>query len=139
MTKKAAGLPGTIATKVGKQCDDADVSFVEGRFLEAAASYEKALKMLPAPRERWESGREISKCVGEAYLAAGDAKAATKAFRAAKKYKGSEDDEALVELLRRVNAAADRSRARAAKKATARRRPSRRSSAPRAKKKTKKR
>jgi tetratricopeptide (TPR) repeat protein len=135
MTKKSAGLPGAIATKVGKQCDLADVAFVEGRLLEAAKAYEKALKMLPAPREQWESGREIMKCAGEAYLAAGDLESAKKALSSAKTFKGADDDEALVLFLTKLIVSGGR-RARAPKKAAKKarsRRPSRRASASRPK------
>ena len=123
-------LPSTIALKVGKTCDVADVAFVEGRFLEAAETYEKAWKLLPEPRERWESGREIVKCVAEACLAAGDVDAARVALAHAAKHKGAEDDESLTALVKRLSAVAGRSPARAPKKAKATpRRPNRRGTA----------
>lgn len=118
MKKKAAGLPSRVATKVGTYCDQADAAFVEGRFLEAAERYIAAWKLLPQPREQWESGREIVKCWGEAYLAAGDVDTARKAFEEAKKYKGADEDEALAAALKRVSAGAGRSPARAPKKKT---------------------
>lgn len=133
-----AALPSTVALKVGKTCDLADVAFVEGRFLEAAETYEKAWKLLPEPRERWESGREIVKCVAEACLAAGDVAAAKVALGHALKHKGADDDEALAALVTRISGGGDRKPARAPKKAKATpRRPSRRASAS-SKKKTKK-
>ena len=71
MTKKAAAaLPSRVAAKVGSLCDLADAAFVEGRVMEAAERYVSAWKLLPEPREQWESGREIVKCVAEACLAA---------------------------------------------------------------------
>src|SRR5690349_2920026 len=106
MTKKAAksaALLGAIATKVGKQCDEADIAFVEGQFVDAAEAYGKAWKMLPEPREQWESGREIVKCVAEACLAAGDLDAAKEALAHALKHKGAEDDEGLAALVKRIN------------------------------------
>lgn len=142
MTKKAAAaLPSRVAAKVGSLCDLADAAFVEGRVMEAAERYVSAWKLLPEPREQWESGREIVKCVAEACLVAGDLAAAKEAIAHAKKHKGADDDESLAELVKRVSAAesAGRPRARAPKKAKARsRRPNRRASAPSPKKKTKK-
>lgn len=55
--------------------------------------------MLPAPREQWESGREIIKCWGEAYLAAGDAEAAINSFESARLYAGADQDASLFALL----------------------------------------
>jgi thioredoxin-like negative regulator of GroEL len=136
-TATASTLPSTIALKVGKTCDVADVAFVEGRFLEAAETYEKAWKLLPEPRERWESGREIVKCVAEACLAAGDVDAARVALAHAEKHKGAEDDEGLSVLVKRISAVVGRSPARAPKKAKATpRRPSRRGTASTRKAKT---
>lgn len=133
MTKKAAALPSRVAAKVGTLCDLADVAFVEGRVMEAAERYVSAWKLLPEPREQWESGREIVKCVAEACLVAGDLAAAKEAIAHAKKHKGADDDETLADLVRRVNAAGGR--APAPKKAKARpRRPSRPASASRPKK-----
>ena len=136
MTKKAAAaLPSRVATKVGSLCDLADAAFVEGRVVEAAERYVSAWKLLPEPREQWESGREIVKCVAEACLVAGDLAAAKEAIAHAKKHKGADDDESLAELVKRVSAAqtAGRPRAPAPKKAAAKksptRRPSRRASA----------
>lgn len=142
MTKKAAAaLPSRVATKVGSLCDLADAAFVEGRVMEAAERYVSAWKLLPEPREQWESGREIVKCVAEACLVAGDVAAAKEALAHAKKHKGADDDESLAELVKRVSAAqsAGRPRARAPKKTkkkppTRRRNPSSRASAPRPKK-----
>ena len=137
MTKKAAAaLPSRVATKVGSLCDLADAAFVEGRVMEAAERYVSAWKLLPEPREQWESGREIVKCVAEACLVAGDVAAAKEALAHAKKHKGADDDESLAELVKRVSAAqsAGRPRARAPKKTkkkppTRRRNPSSRASA----------
>lgn len=142
MTKKAAAaLPSRVAAKVGSLCDLADAAFVEGRVMEAAERYASAWRLLPEPREQWESGREIVKCVAEACLVAGDLAAAKEAIAHAKKHKGADDDESLAELVKRVSAAqtAGRPRARAPKKATRTpsRRPSRRASASPTKKKTK--
>ena len=131
MTKKAAAaLPSRVAAKVGSLCDLADAAFVEGRVVEAAERYVSAWKLLPEPREQWESGREIVKCVAEACLVAGDLAAAKEAIAHAKKHKGADDDETLAELVRRVSAAqpADRPRARAPKKAAKKKSPSRRRS-----------
>jgi thioredoxin-like negative regulator of GroEL len=140
MTKKAVALPSRVATKVGTLCDLADAAFVEGRFLEAAERYVSAWKLLPAPREQWESGREIVKCVAEACLAAGDVAAAREAIAHARKHKGADDDETLAALVKRVSAVVDRSpRGRAPKKQAKKpptRPPSRRASA--SKKTTKK-
>ena len=106
MTKKAAAaLPSRVATKVGSLCDLADAAFVEGRVMEAAERYVSAWKLLPEPREQWESGREIVKCVAEACLVAGDVAAAKEALAHAKKHKGADDDESLAELVKRVSAA----------------------------------
>ena len=137
MTKRAAAaLPSRVATKVGSLCDLADAAFVEGRVMEAAERYVSAWKLLPEPREQWESGREIVKCVAEACLVAGDVAAAKEALAHAKKHKGADDDESLAELVKRVSAAqsAGRPRARAPKKTkkkppTRRRNPSSRASA----------
>ena len=145
MTKKAAAaLPSRVATKVGSLCDLADAAFVEGRVMEAAERYVSAWKLLPEPREQWESGREIVKCVAEACLVAGDVAAAKEALAHAKKHKGADDDESLAELVKRVSAAqsAGRPRARAPKKTkkkppTRRRNPSSRASASSPKKKAK--
>src|SRR5687767_12104672 len=106
MTKKAAALPSRVAAKVGSLCDLADAAFVEGRLVEAAERYVTAWKLLPEPREQWESGREIVKCVAEACLAAGDLAAAKEAIAHAKKHKGADDDESLAALMKRVNAGA---------------------------------
>ena len=132
MTKKTAALPSRVAAKVGSLCDLADAAFVEGRLMEAAERYVSAWKLLPEPREQWESGREIVKCVAEACLVAGDVEAAEEAIAHAKKHKGADDDESLAALVKRVSAAAaGRSRAPAPKKAQAApsRRPSHRASA----------
>lgn len=132
MTKKTAALPSRVATKVGSLCDLADAAFVEGRLMEAAERYVAAWKLLPAPREQWESGREIVKCVAEACLAAGDIEAAKEAIAHAQKHKGADDDEMLAALVKRVSAGgrAGRTRAPAPKKAKAQsRRPSRPASA----------
>jgi thioredoxin-like negative regulator of GroEL len=139
MTKKAAAaLPSRVAAKVGSLCDLADAAFVEGRVMEAAERYVSAWKLLPEPREQWESGREIVKCVAEACLVAGDLEAAREALTHAKKHKGADDDESLAALVKRVSAAEDRSPAPAPKKAKAQpRRPSRRASASLPKKKAK--
>jgi thioredoxin-like negative regulator of GroEL len=141
MTKKAAAaLPSRVAAKVGSLCDLADAAFVEGRVMEAAERYVSAWKLLPEPREQWESGREIVKCVAEACLVAGDLEAAREALTHAKKHKGADDDESLAELVKRVSAAEDRRPAPApkpAKKKTETRRPNRRASASPPKKKAK--
>lgn len=128
---KSAALPSRVAAKVGSLCDLADAAFVEGRFLEAAERYVSAWKLLPAPREQWESGREIVKCVAEACLAAGDVAAAKEALAHAKRHKGADDDQGLAALVKRISGVADRPRARAPKKAkkTTARRPSRPASA----------
>jgi thioredoxin-like negative regulator of GroEL len=142
MTKKAVALPSRLATKVGMLCDLADAAFVEGRFLEAAERYVSAWKLLPAPREQWESGREIVKCVAEACLAAGDVAAAKEALAHAKKHKGADDDETLAALVKRVSAVGGRPPARAPEKAkktpTRRRSPSKRRASASSPKKTKK-
>lgn len=132
--KKSAALPSRVAAKVGSLCDLADAAFVEGRLMEAAERYVSAWKLLPEPREQWESGREIVKCVAEACLAAGDIAAAKEAIAHAKKHKGADDDESLAALVLRVNAGVreGRTRAPAPKKAKAKarsRRPSRPASA----------
>jgi thioredoxin-like negative regulator of GroEL len=126
MTKKATALPSRVAAKVGTLCDLADAAFVEGRVMEAAERYVSAWKLLPEPREQWESGREIVKCVAEACLVAGDIAAAKEALAHARKHKGADDDETLAALVKRVNAFEGRSPAKAPKKAKAppgRRRP----------------
>jgi thioredoxin-like negative regulator of GroEL len=134
MTKKAAALPSRVAAKVGTLCDLADAAFVEGRVMEAAERYVAAWKLLPEPREQWESGREIVKCVAEACLVAGNVAAAKEALAHAKKHKGADDDETLAALVKRINAAGGRSRAPAPKKAQARpHRPNRPASASRPK------
>ena len=130
MTKKTAALPSRVAAKVGSLCDLADAAFVEGRVMEAAERYVSAWKLLPEPREQWESGREIVKCVAEACLVAGDVAAAKEAIAHAKKHKGADDDETLAELVKRVTAAGGRAPApKKAKKKSPSRRPSRPASA----------